>query len=68
VNHAMSNWPSRRSGLAAKRGLDIVATLTGLLLAAPILLLIALVVRLGLGKPVLFRQQRPVADGGPSCC
>jgi sugar transferase EpsL len=57
--------PPRQSGLAAKRAFDIVAALTGLLLAAPILLLLALVVRVGLGQPVLFRQLRPGLGGRP---
>lgn len=52
-------------GLAAKRAFDIGAALCGLLLAWPILLLIALVVRVRLGKPVLFRQRRPGLHGKP---
>jgi hypothetical protein len=43
----------------------MVAALTGLSLAAPILRLIVLVVRVGLGTPVLFRQQRPSRGGWP---
>jgi sugar transferase EpsL len=65
VNHAMPKRPPRRDGLAAKRALDIVVALSGLLLAAPVLLLIALAVRVGLGKPVLFRQRRPGLGGRP---
>lgn len=56
---------SGRRGLVAKRVFDIVAALGGLMLAWPILLLLALVVRVGLGKPVLFRQLRPGRDGKP---
>jgi sugar transferase EpsL len=65
VNHVMSDRPPRPGGLAAKRALDIVAALTGLLLAAPVLLLIALAVRVCLGTPVLFRQRRPGLGGRP---
>ncbi len=61
----MTNRPARQRGLAAKRALDIVLALTGLLLAAPILLGIAVAVRARLGKPVLFRQLRPGRGGQP---
>jgi sugar transferase EpsL len=56
---------SGEGGLAAKRAFDIVVALTGLALAAPILLLMALAVRVGLGKPVLFCQLRPGLGGRP---
>ena len=42
-----------------KRALDVVAALAGLLLFSPFLLVIAVLVRIRLGTPVLFRQQRP---------
>jgi lipopolysaccharide/colanic/teichoic acid biosynthesis glycosyltransferase len=42
-----------------KRLFDIVSAATLLVLTAPLLLLIALAVRLTMGKPVLFRQVRP---------
>jgi len=48
-----------------KRGMDIVGAATGLLLCAPILAVIALLVRLKLGSTVLFRQQRPGLHGKP---
>jgi sugar transferase EpsL len=65
VSETSTTTPPRRGGLAAKRALDIVAALTGLLLTAPILLLLALAVRIGLGTPVLFRQLRPGLGGQP---
>lgn len=43
---------------AAKRALDVVVAGVGLVVAAPVLALLAALVRLRLGKPVLFRQQR----------
>jgi lipopolysaccharide/colanic/teichoic acid biosynthesis glycosyltransferase len=49
----------------AKRALDLVVALAALVLLAPILLGIALAVRIGLGRPVLFRQQRPGLGGRP---
>jgi sugar transferase EpsL len=65
VSETSTTTPPPPGGLAAKRALDIVAALTGLLLTAPILLLLALAVRVGLGKPVLFRQLRPGLGGQP---
>jgi len=48
-----------------KRTLDVVASGVGLLLMSPILLTVALLVRIKLGVPVLFRQQRPGLHGQP---
>ncbi len=42
-----------------KRVFDVVAALAGLVLLGPLLLLTALLVRINLGSPVLFRQKRP---------
>ncbi|NEX64030.1 sugar transferase [Noviherbaspirillum galbum] len=55
----------RRAGLAGKRAFDVCASAAGLLVLGPLLLLIALMVRLLLGSPVLFRQQRPGWHGVP---
>ncbi len=49
----------------AKRLLDITISLIALLVFAPLLLLIALLVRLQMGAPVLFRQTRPGLGGKP---
>jgi sugar transferase EpsL len=49
----------------AKRLLDIVVAATGLVVGAPLLLLIALLVIATMGRPVLFRQQRPGLHGRP---
>lgn len=62
---AGSSMPVGSRGLATKRAFDIVAALAGLLLAAPVLLVTALAVRIGLGKPVLYRQMRPGLGGRP---
>lgn len=42
-----------------KRLLDLALTIPALILLAPVLVLLALLVRLKLGLPVLFRQKRP---------
>jgi lipopolysaccharide/colanic/teichoic acid biosynthesis glycosyltransferase len=46
-----------------KRCLDIAIALCGLVIAAPLLGLIGLAVRWQLGRPILFRQQRPGLGG-----
>jgi sugar transferase EpsL len=43
----------------AKRALDLAAALIGLLVLSPLMLAIALIIRVRLGSPVLFRQRRP---------
>lgn len=48
-----------------KRLLDLVVTIPGLILLSPLLGAMALAVRLGLGRPVLFRHVRPGRGGRP---
>lgn len=48
-----------------KRALDLVLGIPASLLLAPVALVVALLVRLKLGAPVLFRQQRPGLHGRP---
>jgi len=48
-----------------KRALDIAVSLVVLTLGLPLLLIIAGAIRLTMGKPVLFRQQRPGLHGNP---
>jgi sugar transferase EpsL len=48
-----------------KRFIDITASLAGLLLLSPVLLITSIMVRLKLGSPVLFKQQRPGLNGEP---
>ena len=48
--------------LFVKRMLDIVLSLTALLILSPVLLIVAVLVRCKLGSPVLFRQERPGKD------
>jgi len=46
-----------------KRALDVAVSLIGLLVLSPLLLVLALIVRLTMGSPVLFRQDRPGLGG-----
>ena len=50
---------------ALKRAGDVLASALALLLLSPFLLVLALIIRIRLGAPVLFRQQRPGKDGKP---
>jgi lipopolysaccharide/colanic/teichoic acid biosynthesis glycosyltransferase len=49
----------------SKRLLDLVMTIPGIILVSPLLLAVAALVRAFLGRPVLFRQQRPGYKGRP---
>jgi len=46
-----------------KRTIDIVTSVLALLLLAPIMLLVALLVRAKIGAPILFSQERPGLHG-----
>ncbi len=48
-----------------KRLFDLALTIPALLLLAPVLLVVALLVRLKLGTPILFRHERPGLGGRP---
>ena len=48
-----------------KRVLDLGVALPALLVSLPLQLVVAALVRIRLGSPVLFRQQRPGLDGQP---
>jgi len=52
------------SGLP-KRAIDLVLSMVGLCLTAPIIACVAAAIRIRLGAPVLFRQQRPGLNGVP---
>ena len=49
----------------SKRLFDLLATGLGLLVISPVLLMIALLIRILHGKPILFRQKRPGYKGQP---
>jgi sugar transferase EpsL len=48
-----------------KRLFDLLLTFIGLMLLSPVLLITVLLVRLKLGSPILFSQQRPGLHGKP---
>jgi lipopolysaccharide/colanic/teichoic acid biosynthesis glycosyltransferase len=53
------------SGYRGKRALDVSLAVLALFLGAPLIGVLALAVRLFLGKPIIFRQQRPGLHGKP---
>jgi sugar transferase EpsL len=48
-----------------KRAFDLLGATLGLILLAPLMLVVALLIRINLGAPVLFRQRRPGYRGKP---
>lgn len=51
--------------VACKRGLDLLVAIVGLFLSAPLMLAVAILVRCSMGRPILFRQERPGRGGRP---
>lgn len=48
-----------------KRIIDVIAGIVGLVILSPVIVILAIFVRVKLGSPVLFRQQRPGLEGRP---
>ncbi len=57
--------PDRVLGIAVKRLIDIVGATAGLVVLSPLLLIVAALIRLRDGPPVLFRQERVGLQGRP---
>lgn len=49
----------------SKRLFDIVASVAGLIVLSPVIMLVAYLIRKRLGSPILFRQVRPGLGGKP---
>jgi sugar transferase EpsL len=62
---ARSAWRQQVYWRLGKRLVDLALTVPALLLLSPVMGIVALLVRLKLGSPVLFRQQRPGMGGRP---
>jgi lipopolysaccharide/colanic/teichoic acid biosynthesis glycosyltransferase len=54
---------SRRNQLALKRAFDVVVATAALILTSPLLVVVALMILLTMGPPILFRQRRLGLDG-----
>jgi exopolysaccharide biosynthesis polyprenyl glycosylphosphotransferase len=63
--YSLVNGPDRALALASKRVFDLAGSIIGLVLLAPVLLLVAWLVKRQDGGPVLFRQQRVGLHGRP---
>ncbi len=61
----MATSPLLKGIPRSKRILDLALTLIGGLVALPLIVLIAILVRVFLGRPVVFRQRRPGYRGLP---
>lgn len=57
--------PLSGAGRAAKRALDLAIAVPALIVLSPLLLLLALMVLLTMGRPIFFLQQRPGRGGQP---
>lgn len=49
----------------AKRFFDLLLTSVGIIVISPLILLTALLVRIKIGKPICFSQERPGLHGTP---
>jgi lipopolysaccharide/colanic/teichoic acid biosynthesis glycosyltransferase len=63
-----SSFLSRGLYSSIKRVIDVVVAACALIVVSPLMLLIAVGVRLKIGKPVLFRQTRPGLNERPFVC
>jgi len=48
-----------------KRALDVLGAIVGLIVLSPVIVIVALIVRWNMGRPVLFRQVRPGLHASP---
>jgi lipopolysaccharide/colanic/teichoic acid biosynthesis glycosyltransferase len=60
----MPAWPSQGT-MAAKRALDVMGSVFGLLLLAPVLAVVAVLIKLDSPGPIFFRQERVGQEGRP---
>lgn len=59
----MSSRPAKSAPV--KRMIDVILSVVALIILSPLLVFVAVFVKLRLGSPVLFRQMRPGLDGRP---
>jgi len=51
--------------MTAKRTFDLLLTISCLIITAPLFLVVALIIRISMGSPVVFSMQRPGLHGKP---
>jgi exopolysaccharide biosynthesis polyprenyl glycosylphosphotransferase len=61
--YSIVSGPDRVVGMIAKRGLDVVGSIVGLIVTAPLALVIAIAIRRDSAGPILFRQLRVGVHG-----
>ncbi|HET7893054.1 MAG TPA: sugar transferase [Candidatus Sulfotelmatobacter sp.] len=61
----LSRMDEHRFSHRLKRGMDVVVSAITLILLSPVILVVAVLVRWRMGRPVIFRQQRPGHGGRP---
>lgn len=64
MNHPSGMLAGRRYD-PVKRGIDVLAAAAGLVLTAPVQVIVAVLVARRMGRPVMFAQQRPGRGGIP---
>jgi exopolysaccharide biosynthesis polyprenyl glycosylphosphotransferase len=63
--YSLANGPDRAAGLLAKRLVDLIAAAVLMLVLAPVMALLALLIRFDSSGPILFRQERVGLHGRP---
>src|SRR5690349_4125605 len=61
----MCHYGGRVYRAFGKRIIDLIITVPALILLSPLMIIVAFLVRIRLGAPVFFRQQRPGLHGQP---
>jgi exopolysaccharide biosynthesis polyprenyl glycosylphosphotransferase len=62
---SMVMGPDEAFGLAVKRSIDLILSLVGLILLAPVLIVVALAILINDGRPIFFVQKRVGLHGRP---
>jgi undecaprenyl phosphate N,N'-diacetylbacillosamine 1-phosphate transferase len=63
MNTSLANKGNGKYKKYFKRPLDLILSLTAILVLSPLLILVSILVRIKLGSPVIFRQNRPGLNG-----
>jgi sugar transferase EpsL len=70
-NRVLSIYPTESPTMyepRIKRSIDVTVAAAGLVICAPVLFIIAVLIRLIIGSPILFRQERPGREGRLFTC
>jgi lipopolysaccharide/colanic/teichoic acid biosynthesis glycosyltransferase len=70
-NHAPSIYPTKVATIyqsRIKRAIDFTVAFAGLVIFAPVLFIVAVLIRIFIGRPIIFRQERPGLKGRLFTC